>query len=356
MAGERAIPRLRVTFRGAILVVFGLALVFFVLARLPSAQRVLGWAIAAAVVAALVYPAVEFLARRMPRAVAIFLVALALLVPVVVISYAAVGDVQRELTRLERFAPRAAGDIERRDDRVGEFAREFDLRRKVKDAVESIPQRLAAGGSTSTTAAISETATRGIAFLTTGFLIVFFLSSGRSMVEGALRQFTDDGRRERARAIGTSVYHEAFGYARGAIALAAITGVVAWATARLANVPGAVVLGIWVGLLDLLPVFGAVLGWAPLIALAYVQSPSAALGALVAFAAYQCLDSFVIRRYLERSTLRLGRFLPVVGAFGGLELYGIAGALIGILAMAVLVSSLRAYADWRDAEYETRAT
>ncbi|MFZ4583765.1 MAG: AI-2E family transporter [Acidimicrobiia bacterium] len=350
MAEERAIPRLHITPRAVALLVFTVAFVEFALARVPAAQRVIGWTIAAAAIAALVYPAVDFLNRWIPRWIAIALVALALLAPIATVGYAAISDVQRELSKLEKFAPDAAERIEQRTDRIGEFARQFDLRRKVNNAVSTIPQRIVTGGSTDTGAAISETATRGIAFLTVAFLLIFFLASGRSLVDGAFRQITDLDRRALVRSLATGVYRDAFGYARGAIALALLTGFVAFVVARMAHVPGAAVIGIWVGLLDLLPVFGAFLGWAPLITLAYVQSPGAALGALVAFVIYQTLDSFWIRRSLERSTFRLGRFLPVVGAFGGFELAGFGGALVGILAAAVIVTSLRAYVEYRDTQ------
>jgi len=334
--------------RAVVAVVFAIALVEFVLDRVPSAQRVIGWTLAGAAIAALVYPAVDVLGRWIPRWIAIFLVSLALLAPLALESYAVVSEVQSELSKLERFAPDAAGRVERRDDSLGEFARQFELRRKVKDAVSTIPQRIVTGGSADTGTAISETATRGIGFLTVGFLVIFFLAGGRAMVDGGLRQFDDPDQRDRVRVLAHQVYRDSFGYVRGALGLAVLTGLVAWGTARLANVPGAAVIGIWVGLLDLLPVFGAVLGWAPLIALAYVQSPGAALGALVAFALYQAIDSLWIRRSIERNTLRLGRFLPVVGAFGGFELAGFGGALMGILAMAVAVRALRAYVQYRD--------
>ncbi|MBA2326160.1 MAG: hypothetical protein H0V95_05885, partial [Actinobacteria bacterium] len=45
-----------------------------------------------------------------------------------------------------------------------------------------------------------------------------------------------------------------------------------------------------------------------------------------------------LRPRLERRTMRLGRFLTVLAAFGGLELYGIGGALLAILAVAGLVA------------------
>jgi len=347
MIDRRAIPRLRITFRGALFAVFALALAGEVFDRLPAAERVIGWAIAGAAIAALVYPAVDFFSRRMPRGLAVTVVSLLLLAPTVLLIYGVVDDVRREIDRLNAYAPRAAREIEARDDDLGEFAQRFELERKVRDAIDSLPERLA-GGADDPRAALETTATRGLAFLTTGILVLFFLGSGRSMVDAAFRQFPED-KRETARVIATRSYREAFGYARGSIGIAIAAGVVAWAVARGANVPGAVVIGLWVGLLDFVPIFGPLIGWIPLIALASVQSERAAIAAFVAFLAYQAVENLVVRRYLERATLRFGRFMPVVAAFAGLELYGIGGALIALLAMAILVSAVRAWTEIRDA-------
>jgi predicted PurR-regulated permease PerM len=346
MVDNRSIPRLRITLRGALMAVFAFAFAQAVFNRLPASERVIGWALAGAAIAALVYPAVEFLDRRLPRGIAVAIVSLLILAPVALLGWGVVDDVRHELERLDSYAPRAAAELESRDDRLGDFAKRFELERKVRDAVDSIPERLA-GSADDPTKAISATATRGLAFFTTGILMLFFLGSGRSMVEAAFRQVPKQ-HEESTRIVAHRVYDEAFGYARGAIGLAIITGVVAWAVARAANVPGAVVIGLWVGLLDLLPVFGPLVGWAPLVLLAWVQSPGAAWGVFAAFVLYQAVESLVVRRYLERATLRFGRFLPIVSAFAGLELYGVGGALMALLAMAILVSALRAWAELRD--------
>jgi predicted PurR-regulated permease PerM len=56
---------------------------------------------------------------------------------------------------------------------------------------------------------------------------------------------------------------------------------------------------------------------------------------LVAFVGYQAFEFLVLQRRLERRTVKLGPFLTVAGGFAGLELYGLTGALLAILALAV---------------------
>jgi predicted PurR-regulated permease PerM len=52
----------------------------------------------------------------------------------------------------------------------------------------------------------------------------------------------------------------------------------------------------------------------------------------------------VLNGFVERDTVEVGSFLIVLGAFGGLELYGLTGALLGLFGIVVLVAILDEYA------------
>src|SRR5512144_1256544 len=98
-------PRLRVRARSimvATLVVAGVLMTAWVLGR---ATRVLGWVLAAAVLAALIYPLVEALARLIPRALALVTVLLSVAAMTALVVRASVGDLQRGLQRLRVAAP-----------------------------------------------------------------------------------------------------------------------------------------------------------------------------------------------------------------------------------------------------------
>jgi predicted PurR-regulated permease PerM len=71
-----------------------------------------------------------------------------------------------------------------------------------------------------------------------------------------------------------------------------------------------------------------------------VIDPSRGLLLLAAFVAYQAIEAAFLQRRLERRTARLGPFLTTAGGFAGLELYGLTGALLAILALAVLTVAL----------------
>jgi predicted PurR-regulated permease PerM len=91
---------------------------------------------------------------------------------------------------------------------------------------------------------------------------------------------------------------------------------------------------------NIVPIFGFVIGTAPIVVLAGAHSARTAIVLAVLFVAYEVVESFVLRRWLERRTLRLGGFLTALAAFGGLEFYGLAGALIGVLGAALAAGAL----------------
>ena len=328
--------RLRISGRSIVVAVATITLSLLVLRILSSAERVLVWILVAASTAALLYPAIERLGRRIPRGLAAGVVAIATLLTVGGVTYGLVNDVVAQTAVLERRAPELAREMET-DSRFAEAAREADLGERTERFVESVPDRLRGG---TPAEAIRSAAKRGLAFLAIFVLTLFFLLHGPNIAAAAARQIHDDDRRALAGRVAGAVYRRAFGYARGTIAMAACAGSFAYVVARAADVPGPAPLALWVVLWDAVPLVGATIGALPIIVFAGVNDPVRGLVLLVAFVAYQVAEYLVAQRRLERATLRLGPFLTVVGGFAGLELYGLSGALLAILFLAIVVVAL----------------
>jgi len=333
-SGNGGLARVRISLRSAFLLVGAIAAAALFLRVLASSQRVLGWILMAAAIAGLLHSLVVRLNRRIPRGLAVLIVVLGFLGSVGLGGYALVDDIGDQTERLQEIAPRRAREIER-SDRFGEAAREFELAKRTRRFVDAIPERLQGGSGTEVA---RSAATRGLAFLATFVLTVFVLLQGRRFKDAAISQIPDPERRARAAEIVGNVYRRSFGYARGTIGLSLLTAVVAYALARAADVPAPVALAAWAALWNVIPVFGFFIGVAPIVTLAAFRSPTTALVLAGAFVVYEILEGALLRPRLERRTMRLGRFLTVLAAFGGLELYGIGGALLAILAVAGLVA------------------
>lgn len=334
---EARLPRerLRISPRSAILAVGVVGATLGLLAVVAAAQRVIGWLLVAATVAGLLHPLVSLLARHMPRAVATALVVVGLLATLGAVAYGLVDDVSRETRRLQQAGPERAAALER-SDRFGKLARDIHLTERTDRFLQELPERLRGG---TTAEALRAAATRGVAFLATGVLTIFFLQHGPRLARSARDQLRDEARRRRLDEVAVAVYHRSFGYAGASLAMSLAAGLAAFAAARIAHVPGPAALGVWVGLWDLVPLAGALVGAVPIIVLGGAVSGTRAIWLAVAFIAYQLVENLLVQRSVERTTVRVGPFITLTAGLVGLELSGVAGALLAVLAATMVVST-----------------
>ncbi len=304
------------------------------LAMLAASRRVIGWILVAGTFAGLLHPIVSFLERRMRRGLAVLLVMVVLVGAAGVVVYRLVDDVQAETRRLQEAAPQRAEDLER-SPRFGEIARDLHVADRTRRFLDELPERLRGG---STADALRAAATRGVAFLATGVLTIFFLQHGPKIAAAAVRQFSDPRRRARLRALAPVVYARAFGYAAATLTMALAAGMFAFAMARAAGVPGPAALGVWVGLWDLVPLGGALVGALPIVALAAVTSASDAAWLAAVFVAYQLAENILVEKRVEAQTVHVGPFLTVAAGLVGLEMAGVPAALLSVLAVAIAVA------------------
>lgn len=327
--------RLRISPRSAAMVVVVFGLTLALLAVAAAAQRVIGWILVAATLAGLLHPLVSALARRMPRGLATGLVMLTLVGAAGAIGYGLVDDVGRETRRLQEAGPERVAEIER-SERFGELARDLRLAERTDRFLQDLPARLRGG---TTAEALQAAATRGVAFLATGVLTIFLLQHGPRIAGAARDQVRDPRRRARLEALAVVVYRRAFTYATSSLAMSLAAGLAAYLAARLAGVPGPAALGVWVGLWDLVPLAGAFVGALPIVVLAAAASGERAVVLIVVFVAYQAVENLLVQRSVERATVRVGPFVTIAAGLVGLELSGVAGALLAVLAATIALAT-----------------
>lgn len=307
-----------------------------VLRIIAASTRVLGWMAAAAIIASLLHPLVTGLSRRVPRAVAVAVVVLVTLATVGLITYSLVDTVVRETRNLQQSAPAAARRLEH-SKRYGELARNVKLAQRTKTFVADVPQRLQGG---KTADAVRAAATRGVAFLATGVLSLFFILHGERLVAGALGQIRDPARRDRVTAIAGRAYARTFRYVSGSILMSLAAGLLGYLVADMAGVRGAAALGLWVGLWDVVPLLGAFIGALPIAALATAISPERGLAVIVVFVLWQAFEYLVVQHRVEARSMHLGPFITLAAALAGVELYGIGGALLAVYVAAFAIAAL----------------
>lgn len=325
--------RLALSGKSIASIVLTVAVVGALLALTRASARVIGWMAAAASVAALLEPMVDSLARRMRRGVAVLLTALLVFATIGGIAFFTINDVVREVRALQRVAPQRALALER-SERFGPAARSFDLAERTRTAVKEIPERLRGG---SNAEAIRAAGTRGVAYLATTVFTVFLVLNGKKLILAGLGQIHDADLRRRLHEIVRDGGRAGVQYTTGSLAMAASVGLLVGFTAQVVQVPGAVPLGLWAGLWDLVPLIGAVVGALPLALLAAAISPTTGVVILLFFIVYEGFESAIVQRHLEERSIHIGPFLTLVAGSAGLELYGLGGALFALFATSVAV-------------------
>ncbi len=321
---------MRVSVRSALAVMFLLALTVLMLEIARDSERVISWVLVAAALAGLVYPVVEFGSRWLPRGLVVLFVVLLGLGAVGFVGYRLVNDVAQETHSLQRLAPRRAAQLEKNSD----LLRQLQFRKRVQGFVNDLPKRLTGG---SATKVLESAATRGVAFLAGLILTIFFLIYGPRIFRSGIDQIGDPIQRRRVERVVTRGAHRSLEYARIKVLEAIIGGLIAYAVARAAGVPGPAALGVWFGLWTLLPVAGVLVGATPIVLFAGADSLTRAVVVAAVFVGIGVVE-YMLASIVERETLHVGSFLIVFAAFGGLELDGLTGALLGVLAVVVLAA------------------
>jgi predicted PurR-regulated permease PerM len=286
-----------------------------------AARRILGWALACAVVASLMAPFVSVLHRWLPRALAVGLVLLVLGVAGISVAGGVLRDLDNQFDRLQREAPRAAAELER-SDRAGGLARDFRLRERVTELIDRIRDP--------TSGLAAEVPSRASTYFLCAVLTAFFVSWGPRVARAAVRQLPDPRVQDRVREVVGTGFARAQRYALATVGRGVVAGLATWVLCQLEDVPAAVVLAVTVGGLSVIPGFGILVGSLPALMLeAGLRSGSGALRLAAAFAVLQVIDGILLRRMVAPWSLSVGPAAILIALVVGFEVYGVGGAYYG---------------------------
>ncbi len=338
MPTEEGRTRVRLEFdlRTLLAVLVAIAAALVLSGLVSSASQPLGWALACAVVAALVIPVAGLLDRWLPHALAVVAVMAGLALMLGGAWAGVTSTVVDNVNRIADEAPAAAAEIESRS----QIARDFDLERRVDDFVTAIQSDLG------TEAQLQESASTASTYVVTGILVLFLVGYGRRFVAGALAQIDDTERRERATQIVADAFVRWYRYVWVALGQATMLTLVGWGVFWALDLPGPFVLALVFGVFSTVPYVGAVFGGLGALLFAVATTDVTTIVATVSFVlAVQLLEAFVVRRRVDPPTVYVGPAVPLIVGLLGWELYGLGGmlysVLLAILGLAVLDAARR---------------
>lgn len=299
-----------------------------------EAHRIIGWAVAASLIALLLSPVVQLMDRRMPRALAIVLTFLMVIAIGVGITWLYSSSVLDQVAEIQESGPSVAEQIEERDDRIGQLARDIDLTDQVSELTDRLDERTGSGDDVIRSAAMSAPP-----YFVSMILTIFLLLFGPEMVRAGLDQLRP-ARRDRLRRAVSEASRRTQIYVWATIAQALVSAALIWMVGTWLGVPAAGLLALFGAVAAFVPYLGIVVGWIPLLLMGTGAASGVQFGVAVLVAvALQLVEALWWRRVVDRRSLHVGPAVPVIVAMLGLGVYGIGGALYGCV-LAVLALAL----------------
>lgn len=120
------------------------------------------------------------------------------------------------------------------------------------------------------------------------------------------------------------------GVIRGQVFVSLIVGMLVTSGLYFMKVKYALLIGITAGILDFIPYFGAIIGAAPAVGLALIESPWLAVKVLVLFFVVHQLEGSIIHPQIVGENVGLHPLTVIFIVFVGGEIAGLAGMLLGV--------------------------
>lgn len=185
--------------------------------------------------------------------------------------------------------------------------------------------------------------------LTIPFLTFFVALGGGEWFEAVLRAVPEKSR-DRWHRIGDGTLRAVGGYVSGNLLISVIAGAFTTIVLLATGVPHAVVLGLIMALLDLVPLVGATLG-AVIVALVALTKGVAIMAiVVVAMWIYQQIENNLLMQLVYSQTVQLSPLAIALSVAAGAEIGGITGALLAIPVAGTLKVLSRELLAWRRGE------
>jgi predicted PurR-regulated permease PerM len=355
-AGERApSPGTVRTILTAIGLLLATALLLYVVLQ---TLQVLTWIVVAAFFAVALYPVVGWVERRLlggrRRSLATLLVFVVIVLLLAAIGTLFVVPLAQEGTKFAGQLPTLIDDARAGRGPVGNLLERTHALTYVQDNQDRI-KSFATGLTTPAAGALRGVAT-GAAGAASIFVLAFLMVlEGPKVVEGFVNLFHPPTA-HRLRSVGADCAKSVTGYLSGNLLISAICGVLTYVVLKIAGVPFAGLIALFVAIADLVPLVGATIGAVVAVVAGLVHSVPAGIAVLVFFLVYQQLENHLLQPLIFSRTVKLNPLTVIVAILLAVELAGILGALLAIPAASIAQVVVRDVWDHRKGRPKTEVT
>jgi len=347
-------PERIVRFRArTILAVLGIVLAVFTLLQVVwLARQVLTWMLIALFFALALDPLVNLLMRRgiRRRGLAIGATYLLLLGTVVLLGATFIPTLVDEVNKFIDAVPTYVQDLTQGRGRLGFLETDYHVVERVREAASGTDLSRILGVSGTAVAVTKGVVTVIAATITIVVLTFFMLLEGPRWVERFYGLLPASSQR-RWRRIGKEVYATVGGFVAGALTIALVAGITSALLLTALSVSYAIALGLFVSLLDLIPLAGATIA-SVLVTTVAVLDRGWTVGLIVLgwFIVYQQIENHALYSLVYSKTVALSPLTILVAVLIGASLAGVLGALAAIPIAGTIQVLLR---EWLEARRES---
>ncbi len=174
-----------------------------------------------------------------------------------------------------------------------------------------------------------------IELLTIFFLVLLLLLEAPKMRTWTLSQMRP-ARAAKVTLVAADVNRAVAGYMLGNFLTSLIAGVVVFVTLLILGVPYPLLWGLWVALVDFLPMIGGALAGIPTALFAFTQSLTAGIVTAIVFIAYQQVENHILNPVIMAKTVKISPLLVLIAVLVGASLGSLVGGLFGGFVAALL--------------------
>jgi predicted PurR-regulated permease PerM len=309
-----------------------------------QAQRILVWVAIAVFFAVVLNRPVRFLVGRgFRRGVAVMVVVFTVFLVVGALGFVFVRPLASQAVEFATNLPETVDRI-RNAPGVRDVLHRLHIENRVAQVSRDLPNRLL-GLSGPILSAFRTVGEVLVATLTIFVMTVFLLLYGPGFAEVGLDVIKDPDRRVRVERVGERSMQAISGWVAGNLMTSVVAALASLIAFTALGLPYSVLLGLWVGVADLIPLVGATLGAVPAIIIAFLDSVTTGIIVVVFFVVYQQFENHVLAPAVYGRTIQLNPFLVLFSVLLGVELAGFVGAL---LALPVAGTIQIAIGEWID--------
>ncbi len=316
-------------------------------------RTVLLYLVASSFIAVLLSPPVHFFERRgLSRGLATAIVFVLATLVFAGVVYIFTAPLVTAVTRFADQLPHLVNQAEHGRGSIGRLLGRLHLVNFVKQNAPKLSSTVTRDLKPAQALSVGAAAFSTVVGLTTiAILSIFELLEAPKIKEGLLGMLRAD-RRDRVVRVYSDTMRSVTGYMLGNGLTSVIAGLVVFGTLELLGVPFAPLLGVFVALVDLLPLVGGLIAGVPTVFIALLHSFTAGIVMLAVFLVYQQLENHVLNPAIMSKTVRLNPLWVLLAVLVGATLGervgsglgAFVGALIGIPvggALQVLVREIR---------------